>query len=91
MSSDINFLNIPVSPLSVNVQTSNLLVPTQQSSNAIASYAIRTDQTITINGGGDLDGNPLLPYDDALIYAAKGFTFNNVPILPVNRTTSGDI
>ncbi|TYQ27479.1 hypothetical protein [Pseudanabaena sp. UWO310] len=92
MSPDVNFLNIAASPLALNVQPSNLLIPTQQSSNTLsmASYAIRTDQTITINGGGDLDGNPLLPYDDALIYAAKGFTFNNVPILPVNRTTSGD-
>ena len=93
MSPDVNFLNIAASPLAFNVQPSNLINPYQtQSRNtlSIASYAIRTDQTITINGGGDLDGNPLLPYDDALIYAAKGFTFNNVPILPVNRTTSGD-
>jgi hypothetical protein len=92
MSPDVNFLNIAASPLDLNVQPSNLINPYQtQSSNSLsmASYAIRTDQTITINGGSDLDGNPLLPYDDALIYAAKGFTFNNVPILPVNRTNTG--
>ncbi|MCE2888722.1 MAG: hypothetical protein ACK6CP_18510 [Pseudanabaena sp.] len=67
MSSDVNFLNIAASPLALNVQPSNLINPYQTQSNnslSMASYAIRTDQTITINGGGDLDGNPLLPYDD---------------------------
>ncbi|ELS34854.1 MULTISPECIES: hypothetical protein [Pseudanabaena] len=92
MSPDVNFLNVSASPLALPVQTSNSLIPTLQSNNSLsmASYAIRTDQTVTINGGGDLDGNPLLANDDALIYAAKGFTFNNVPILPVNRNTNGD-
>ncbi len=85
MNPDVNFLNIPASPLNLNVQTN--FIPTQQSTNSLSlpSYAIRTDQTISINGGGDLDGDPFLPLDDALIYAAKGFTFNNIPTLPVNR------
>jgi hypothetical protein len=104
MNPETNFLNIPVSSLDINAQSSNI-IPTYQSNSPLSlatsnlqvnstttannslflPYAIRTDQTITINGGGDLDGNPLILTDDALIYAAKGFTFNNVPVLPANR------
>ena len=48
-------------------------------------YAIRTEKQIRINNGGDLDGNPQDINDDALIYAAKGFTINGNITLPVQR------
>lgn len=51
----------------------------------IPNYAIRTEGTVRFNGGGDLDGNPLNLADDALIYAAQGFTINGNIMLPVQR------
>ncbi|MGF1676745.1 MAG: Ig-like domain-containing protein, partial [Rivularia sp. (in: cyanobacteria)] len=53
-------------------------------------YAIRTEKQVSINNGGDLDGNPLDISDDALIYAAKGFTINGNINLPVQRDGNGN-
>ncbi|MBD2491385.1 Ig-like domain-containing protein [Aulosira sp. FACHB-615] len=59
-------------------------------SNSIPNFAIRSEGTITINGNSDLDGVPTDPTDDALIYAAKGFTINGNSILPVQRDAAGN-
>ncbi|NJO63026.1 MAG: PKD domain-containing protein [Richelia sp. RM2_1_2] len=48
-------------------------------------YAILSEKQVRINNGGDLDGNPLDLSDDALIYAALGFTINGNITLPVQR------
>ncbi|NJN13192.1 MAG: hypothetical protein HC815_36845, partial [Richelia sp. RM1_1_1] len=53
-------------------------------------YAIRTEKQVSINNGGDLDGNPLDLNDDSLIYAAKGFTINGNITLPVQRDENGN-
>ena len=61
----------------------------QSSQSPTPNFAIRTEGTISINGG-DFDGNPKDLSDDALIYAAKGFTINNNPILPVQIDSAGN-
>ncbi|MBX9253632.1 tandem-95 repeat protein [Desmonostoc muscorum CCALA 125] len=58
--------------------------------NSQSKFAIVAEGTLTINGGGDFDGLPLDPTDDALIHAAKGFTLNNTPVLPVQRDSNGN-
>jgi large repetitive protein len=55
------------------------------------TFAIRTEGTFTMNGSGDLDGDTLNLTDDALVYAAKGYTINGNPTLPVQRDTAGNI
>jgi PKD repeat protein len=55
------------------------------------TFAIRTEGTFTMNGSGDLDGDPLILSDDALVYAAKGYTINGNPTLPVQRDGAGNI
>ncbi|WP_404791342.1 PKD domain-containing protein [Altericista sp. CCNU0014] len=55
------------------------------------TFAIRTEGTFTMNGSGDLDGDALNPNDDARIYAAKGYTINGNPTLPVQRDAAGNI
>ncbi|AFY56856.1 RHS repeat-associated core domain protein [Rivularia sp. PCC 7116] len=86
--------------------TNNLLVGTLESNSSITEndvtsasgfsasnpqlYAIRTEKEIRINNGGDLDGNPLDISDDALIYAARGFTINGDITLPVKRDENGN-
>jgi hypothetical protein len=57
----------------------------------IPNFAIKTEGTVRFNGGGDLDGNALDLNDDALIYAAKGFTINGNMTLPVQRDANGNI
>ena len=52
--------------------------------------AIMAEGTLTMYKGGDFDGNPIDPSDDALIYAARGFTLNEKPILPVQRDANGN-
>jgi large repetitive protein len=54
------------------------------------AFAIKAEGTVTINGGGDFDGNPLDLSDDALIYAGKGFTINGNPTLPIQRDAMGN-
>ncbi|WP_416212597.1 Calx-beta domain-containing protein [Nostoc sp. ChiQUE01b] len=54
------------------------------------AFAIKAEGTVTINGGGDFDGNPLDLSDDALIYAGKGFTINGNPTLPIQRDAQGN-
>ncbi|OUL33998.1 putative Ig domain-containing protein [Nostoc sp. 106C] len=56
----------------------------------IPNFAIRTEGTISINGSSDFDGVPTDLSDDALIYAAKGFTINGNPTLPVQRDAQGN-
>ncbi|MGF1676241.1 MAG: PKD domain-containing protein, partial [Rivularia sp. (in: cyanobacteria)] len=53
-------------------------------------YAIRSEKQVRINNGGDLDGNPLDLNDDALIYAAKGFTINGDITLPAKQDANGN-
>lgn len=55
------------------------------------NFAIRTEGTFTMNGSGDLDGDPLNLLDDALVYAAKGYTINGNPALPVQRDAAGNV
>lgn len=52
-------------------------------------FAIKTESKLTINGGGDLDGEPFDLNDDALIYAAKGFRINGNIDLPVKLNPDG--
>ena len=52
-------------------------------------FAIKTESKLTINGGGDLDGEPFDLNDDALIYAAKGFKINGNIDLPVKLNPDG--
>jgi hypothetical protein len=55
----------------------------------LPNFAIRTQGTLRMNGGGDLDGDPLNLQDDALVYAAKGFTFDSNAILPIQYNANG--
>jgi RHS repeat-associated protein len=55
------------------------------------SFAIKTEGTFTMNGSGDLNGDPLILSDDALVYAAKGFTINGNPTLPVQYDSKGKV
>lgn len=52
--------------------------------------AIKSEGTVTVNGGGDFDGEPIDPKDDALIHAGKGFTINGNTTLPVRRDALGN-
>ncbi|MBD2365063.1 tandem-95 repeat protein [Anabaena minutissima FACHB-250] len=54
------------------------------------TFAIVAEGTLTINGGGDFDGLPLDPSDDALIHTAQGFILNNTPVLPIQRDSNGN-
>jgi Bacterial Ig-like domain len=54
------------------------------------NFTIRAAGTVEIKGNSDLDGNPLILQDDALIYAGKGFSINGNAILPVKRDFSGN-
>jgi hypothetical protein len=58
---------------------------------ALPNFAIRTEGSLKMHGGGDLDGDPLNLQDDALIYSAKGFTINGNATLPVQRDVNGNI
>ena len=62
-----------------------------EESSALPNFAIRTEGSLRMNGGGDLDGDPLNLQDDALVYAAKGFTINGNATLPVQRDANGNI
>ena len=54
------------------------------------AFTIIASGTVTINNGGDFDGETLLLDDDALIYAGIGFTINGNPTLPVQRDAAGN-
>jgi len=56
----------------------------------VGDPVIVAEGVITINNGGDFDGNPLNPDDDALIYGGKGFSINGKPILPIQRDGNGN-
>lgn len=56
----------------------------------ILPFAIKAEGTVTINGSGDFDGDPLNLNDDARIYAGRGFTINGNPTLPVRRDANGN-
>ncbi|WP_019498656.1 hypothetical protein [Pseudanabaena sp. PCC 6802] len=56
----------------------------------IKDFNIRTEGRVIFNGGGDLDGEPLDLKDDTHIYARGGFSFNNTPVLPVQRDSAGN-
>jgi hypothetical protein len=60
------------------------------SDNDLSIFAIKAEGKVTINGGGDFDGDPLNLSDDARIYAGKGFTMNGDPTLPVRRNANGN-
>jgi hypothetical protein len=53
-------------------------------------FAIVAEGQVSVNGGGDFDGDPLLPDDDALIYGGRGLTLNGKPVLPVQRDGNGN-
>ncbi|WP_292745723.1 Ig-like domain-containing protein, partial [Nostoc sp. NMS4] len=93
-TSDASLLGIsnPTTNISANSASAPLSVQTQQNTSQTSTlpFAIRTDGTISINGGGDFDGVPTDLTDDALIYAAKGFTINGNPTLPVQRNAQGN-
>jgi RHS repeat-associated protein len=57
----------------------------------LPNFAIRTQGTLRMNGGGDLDGDPLNLQDDALIYATKGFIINGNVTLPVQYNANGNV
>lgn len=83
----VNSQAIPVEMLAQTVSlTSNRLLEDSDRIDA----AITAEGVITINNGGDFDGDPLRTEDDALIYAGRGFTINRSPILPVRRDATGD-
>ena len=74
--------------------TGNQVQPIQASSvstSTIPNFTIMAEGTVTTNGGGDFDGRPLDPRDDAKIYAGKGFTLNGNVTLPVQRDALGNI
>jgi hypothetical protein len=93
-TADASLLGIsnPTTKISANSASAPLSVQTQQNTSQTDTlpFAIRTDGTISINGGGDFDGVPTDLTDDALIYAAKGFTINGNPTLPVQRNAQGN-
>jgi hypothetical protein len=57
----------------------------------LPNFAIRTQGTLRMNGGGDLDGDPLNLQDDALVYATKGFIINGNVTLPVQYNANGTV
>jgi hypothetical protein len=65
-------------------------VPSPTAAIAGTQFSILAEGIVTINNGGDLDGVPSDPGDDALIYAGDGFNLNNIPILPVERDAQGN-
>ena len=54
-----------------------------------SEFAIKTEGVLTINGGGDLDGELSNLDDDTLVYAAKGFKLNGNFELPVKLNPNG--
>ncbi|MEL7400497.1 MAG: CARDB domain-containing protein, partial [Pseudomonadota bacterium] len=70
------------------------IVGTQPSSPEPSSsnvpFTIRAEGKVTINGNSDLDGDPLLLEDDALLYGGEGFKLHGQPVLPVQRTADGN-
>jgi hypothetical protein len=56
---------------------------------ATPNFSIMAGGKVTVNGSSDFDGAPLDLNDDALIYAAQGFTMNGSITLPVQRNTNG--
>ncbi|WP_017325237.1 Ig-like domain-containing protein [Synechococcus sp. PCC 7336] len=71
------------------VTSSSLSTLTAETATAPA-FAVVAEGRVTINGGGDFDGNPLDLSDDARIYAGDGFAFNQPPILPVQLDSQGN-
>jgi hypothetical protein len=59
--------------------TAEPLLRPQAAAQTTPNFAIQTEGTFTMNGSGDLDGDPLNLSDDALVYAGKGFTINGNP------------
>ena len=54
-----------------------------------SEFAIKTEGVLTINGGGDLDGELSNLDDDTLVYAAQGFKLNGNFELPVELNPNG--
>ncbi|AFY71953.1 RHS repeat-associated core domain protein (plasmid) [Thalassoporum mexicanum PCC 7367] len=65
-------------------------VPSPTAAIAGTQFSILAEGTLIISLGGDLDGDPLDPSDDAFIYADRGFRFTPTPILPVERDAQGN-
>lgn len=86
--------SIPLSNMRGTDPLTGSQIPTPQSTSVIPTlpnFTIMAEGTVTANGGGDFDGRPLDPRDDAKIYAGKGFTFNGSVTLPVQRDALGNI
>ena len=69
--------------LTTAVNPSDLITPSSE-------FAILAEGKVVVNRGGDLDGDPSNPADDARVYAGKGFVFNRTPILPVQLDGQGN-
>ncbi len=55
----------------------------------IPGFTVVAEGTVTINNGGNFEGDPVNPSDDALIHGGNGFSINTFPTLPVQRDLSG--
>jgi RHS repeat-associated protein len=81
-------------PGQLKAATSPTLASTSSTASSAHScalpFAIVAEGQVSVNGGGDFDGDPLLPDDDALIYGGRGLTLNGKPVLPVQRDGSGN-
>jgi RHS repeat-associated protein len=84
-------------PGQLKAATSPTIASTSPSSQPASSahscalpFAIVAEGQVSVNGGGDFDGDPLLPDDDALIYGGRGLTLNGKPVLPVQRDGNGN-
>ena len=55
----------------------------------LSDFAVIAERNLTLNGGGDYDGDPQVADDDARIYAGRRLTLNKLPTLPILRDESG--
>ncbi|WP_227498670.1 PKD domain-containing protein [Synechococcus sp. PCC 7336] len=55
-----------------------------------SDFAVIAEKRLTINGGGDYDGDLLQTEDDARLYGGQGFTINGLPTLPILRDETGN-
>jgi large repetitive protein len=87
----LNLSNVNNAVIADNQGQATILDNESTTNPGIDVFAIRTEGTFTMNGSGDLDGDSLNLSDDAFVYAAKGFTINGNPTLPVKRDAAGNV
>ncbi|MEO0354940.1 MAG: Ig-like domain-containing protein, partial [Cyanobacteria bacterium P01_A01_bin.3] len=66
-----------------SVTLSDLMTPSEM-------FTILAEGRVVVAEGGDFDGDPLNPVDDARIYAGNGFNFRRTPILPAQLDAEGN-